>query len=100
MVVVLRIDHGISQLAAHPDEPRHRGREPGKVLPPLRRRSVPGIRVWENKLNRKLVDSRLSFPGMEVPLRLMRNELEIFREANLPLSAEESGLVAKHGRIE
>lgn len=44
--------------------------------------------VWEDKLRNKLIDSGLSLEGMEVPIRQMRSNTELFREENLPLETQ------------
>ena len=49
-------------------------------------------RPYEQKLKEKLLASGLVPTGMEIPLRVMRAEADLYREANLPLLAEEQKL--------
>jgi oligoendopeptidase F len=49
-------------------------------------------RPYEQKLKEKLLASGLTPKGMGIPLRAMRAEAELYREANLPLLAEEQKL--------
>lgn len=51
------------------------------------------------KLKEKLLKSGLEPEGFEIPLRNLRTEAEIFREANLPLSTEETRLGNEYSRI-
>jgi len=62
-----------------------------KVITPSRR--------YEQKLKEKLLASGLTPAGMEIPLRAMRAEANLFREANLPLLAEEQKLSAEYDEI-
>jgi len=55
--------------------------------------------AWEQKLKQKLLDSGLEPVGFEIPLRNMRAEAALFREANLPLHAEESKLSMEFDEI-
>jgi len=50
-------------------------------------------------LRQKLLASGLSVPGFEIPLRNMRTDAELFREANLPLATEEQRLGNEYDRI-
>jgi oligoendopeptidase F len=59
----------------------------------------PGAQAAEQTLKRKLLDSGLQPEGFAMPLRTMRAEAAIFREANLPLLAQEQGLYIEHDRI-
>ncbi len=52
----------------------------------------PVLQMAEQKLKEKLLESKLEPKGFEIPLRNMRVEAEIFREANIPLTVEESKL--------
>jgi len=53
----------------------------------------------EQKLKQKFLASGLEIPGFEVPLRNMRAEADLFREANLPLIAEEEKLNTEHDKV-
>src|SRR5690606_35143586 len=53
----------------------------------------PKIAPYADKLNRKAVncpylDQLKSKPGFDIAARLMKKEIQIFREANVPLKAE------------
>lgn len=50
---------------------------------------APNVEEAEQRLKEKLLASGAVPPGMEVPLRVMRVEAELFREENLPLMTEE-----------
>ncbi len=53
----------------------------------------------EQRLKEKLLASGLNPVGFELPLRNMRAEAAIFREANVPLSTEENKLGTEYDRI-
>ncbi|MBE7511654.1 MAG: M3 family oligoendopeptidase [Anaerolineales bacterium] len=53
---------------------------------------APYFQPIENELKKKLLKSGLEPKGFEIPLRNMRVEAEIFREANVPLFIEERKL--------
>lgn len=59
----------------------------------------PPIQQAENGLKQKLLDSGLQPEGFAVPLHRMRAQAEIFREANLPLLAEEKKLSSQFEQI-
>jgi oligoendopeptidase F len=59
----------------------------------------PNWRSAEQKLKEKLLRSGLQAPGMEIPLRNMRLEAAIFREANLPLLGEELKLNTEYDQV-
>jgi len=59
----------------------------------------PQINAAEQGLKQKLLDSGLTVPGFEIPLRNMRSDADLFREANLPLLAEEKRLAAEWNKI-
>lgn len=59
----------------------------------------PQAQQADQTLKQKLLDSGLEPDGMAVPLRRMRGEAEIFREANLPLIVEENQLGLEYNRI-
>jgi oligoendopeptidase F len=54
---------------------------------------------WDNLLQIKLLDSGLKPAGFEIPLRHLRNEVELFREENLPLKVEEQRLTTRYAQI-
>jgi oligoendopeptidase F len=53
----------------------------------------------QHKLKEKLLKSSLEPEGFKIPLRNMRAEAEIFREANLPLLTQEQKLGNEYSRI-
>ena len=53
----------------------------------------------QNLLNQKLVESGLVPPGMEIPIRRMKNGIELFREENLPLLSAEQNLSTEYNRV-
>ncbi len=57
------------------------------------------VQPAEQKLKEKLLASGLEPAGFEIPLRNMRNEAAIFREANVPLVTQESKLTNEYNRI-
>jgi oligoendopeptidase F len=56
-------------------------------------------RAAEQKLKEKLLASGLEPAGMKIPLRAIRAEAALFREANLPLFNEEDRLNTEYDRI-
>ncbi len=61
--------------------------------------TYPRLAAAEHGLKTRLLESGLTAPGFEEPLRRMRAEASLFREANLPLLAEEQKLVKEYDRI-
>ena len=59
----------------------------------------PPMMAAEQILKQKLLDSGLSAPNFDVPLRKMHVEAALFREANVPLLTEESKLVVEYNQI-
>ena len=59
----------------------------------------PSSQAAEQKLKEKLLASGLELEGLEVPMRNMRSEAELFREANLPLLSEELKLITEFDKI-
>ncbi len=59
----------------------------------------PPARAAEQKLKEKLLASKLEPKGFEIPLRNIRSEAAIFREANLPLITEENKLGIEYNKI-
>lgn len=49
---------------------------------------MPKARVFEQEMKLKLLASGLEPPGSAIPMRKMRSDASIFREANLPLQTE------------
>jgi oligoendopeptidase F len=60
---------------------------------------LPAMMIANNQLQKKLVESGLSPAGFEIPLRNMRAEIELFREANIPLITEEQKLGTEFDKI-
>lgn len=65
----------------------------------LRQTLEPPIKQAEQRLTQKLLASGFQPAGMEVALRQMRVQAEIFRESNLALSVEEQKLLMEFNRI-
>jgi len=59
----------------------------------------PQVEATEQKLKQKLLASGLEPTGFEIPLRNMRTEAALFREANLPLLAEDRKLGSQYDKI-
>lgn len=59
----------------------------------------PAYQSAEQKLKQKLLVSGLEPQGFEIPLRNMRSDAALFREANLPLLAEEKKLVTEYEKL-
>lgn len=53
----------------------------------------------EQRLKQKLLINRLAPNGFEIPLRNLRAEADLFREANLPLLAEQQKLCLEYDKI-
>lgn len=60
---------------------------------------LPAVMTIKNQLDKKLVASGLIPEGMEIPLRNIKGELELFRESNLPLISQENNLTTEYDRI-
>jgi oligoendopeptidase F len=60
---------------------------------------ITASRAADQKLKEKLLASGIEPEGFRVPLRNMRAEADLFREANLPLFNEESRLGTEYDRI-
>jgi oligoendopeptidase F len=60
---------------------------------------LPALMSYDDKLNRKLVESGLEPEGFEVPLRKIRAAVELFREENLPLISETRKLGIEYDKI-
>jgi oligoendopeptidase F len=59
----------------------------------------PQLEAAEQELKQKLLDSGLEPAGFEIPLRNMRAEAALFREANLPLLVENRKLGSQYNKI-
>ena len=59
----------------------------------------PKVEAAEQQLKQKLLASGLEPRGFEIPLRNMRAEAELFREANLPLLTEDRKLGTQYNKI-
>ncbi len=59
----------------------------------------PNIMAADQRLKEKLLASGLEPAGFEIPLRNMRAEAELFREANLPLLSEQQKLALEYDKI-
>jgi len=59
----------------------------------------PSTQAADQKLKEKLLDSGLVPEGMELALKKMRTEADLFREENLPLITEESTLGTQYSKI-
>ncbi len=60
---------------------------------------LPKVEAAEQSLKQKLLASRLDPQGFEIPLRNMRAEAELFREANLPLLTEDRILGLEYNKL-
>ncbi len=60
---------------------------------------APPAQAAENELNKKLLATGLEPDGMAIPLRNIRAEVALFREANLPLFTEDRKTSAKYDKI-
>jgi oligoendopeptidase F len=60
---------------------------------------LPNMLAAEQKLKQKMVESGLQPPNFAIPMRNMRAEVELFREANLPLITQERKLVSDYEKI-
>jgi oligoendopeptidase F len=59
----------------------------------------PNVTAAEQKLKEKLLASQLEPEGFDIPLRNMRAEAALFREANLPLLSEQQKLSLAYDKI-
>ncbi len=59
----------------------------------------PNAMAAEQALKEKLLASQLEPAGFEIPLRNMRAEADLFREANLPLLSEQQKLGLEYDKI-
>lgn len=59
----------------------------------------PNYKAADQALRQKLLESGLEPQGYTIPLRNMRAEADLFREANLPILAEENKLRTQYDKI-
>jgi oligoendopeptidase F len=59
----------------------------------------PAVQAAENELTKKLLETGLEPEGFDVPLRNMRAEVALFREANLPLLTEHRKVATQYDKI-
>lgn len=59
----------------------------------------PQTRTADQQLRLKLLKSQLVPAGFEVPLRVMQADVELFREANLPLLAQAGNLAGEYSQV-
>jgi len=60
---------------------------------------APAVEVAAQRLKEKLLASGLEPAGYAIPLRNMRSQAALFREANLPLRIEETKLCTEYDKI-
>jgi oligoendopeptidase F len=59
----------------------------------------PRAKAAEQKLKEKLLASEIVPAGYEVPLRNLRAQVDLFREANLPLLSEDKKLAVEYDKL-
>lgn len=59
----------------------------------------PQSQAADQRLKEKLLSSGLELDGFEIPLRNMRAQTELFREANLPLLSEELKVANEYSKV-
>jgi oligoendopeptidase F len=59
----------------------------------------PAVQAAETRLKDKLLASGLEPPGLDIPLRKMRAEANIFQEVNLPLLTQERKLASEYNKL-
>lgn len=60
---------------------------------------LPNVRLAEQELQRKLLESGLRPANFELPLKRMETHVRIFREENIPLFVEERHLTNEYNKI-
>lgn len=60
---------------------------------------LPPLEAAEQELRRKLLDSGFTREALEVPLKGLRTDAELYREENVPLLVEEQKLDSEYARI-
>jgi oligoendopeptidase F len=75
--------------------------DPAKEAANLRWSSdiYPNIVEQHVRLAKRFVEFGVEVPGMEIPTREFRTDIEIFREANVPLLAEVEELIVRYQKI-
>jgi len=75
--------------------------DPAKEAANLRWSSeiYPNIVEQHVRLAKRFVDFGVEVPGMEIPSREFRTDIEIFREENVPLLAEVEELIVRYQKI-
>ncbi len=75
--------------------------DPAKEAANLRWSSeiYPNIVEQHVRLAKRFVEFGVDVPGMEIPAREFRTDIEIFREANVPLFAEVEELIVRYQKI-
>ena len=59
----------------------------------------PQFMRFSDAMNRKIVESGLTPPNYDVPLRSMKSQMALFREANLPLLSQEQAWTKEYEAI-
>jgi oligoendopeptidase F len=59
----------------------------------------PQLEPWRVQLGRRLVESGFERPDLEMTIRRWRNRIDLFREDNVPLVAEEERLSSRYGKV-
>ena len=59
----------------------------------------PSIQAADQQLKEKILESKLVPAGMDLALKKMQTEADLFREENLPLMTEESKLSTEYNKI-
>ena len=59
----------------------------------------PRLETWRVKLGQRLVDSGFTRPDLETTVRRWRNRIELFRDQNVPLVAEEQKLSSRYSKV-
>jgi hypothetical protein len=75
--------------------------DPAKEAANLRWSSeiYPNIVEQHVRLAKRFVEFGVEVPGMEIPTREFRTDIEIFRESNVPLLAEVEELIVRYQKI-
>lgn len=60
---------------------------------------LPHILTIQKQLNEKLVQSGIVPDGMDIPIKKMKAEIELFCEENLPLFSKENNLATEYDRV-
>ncbi|HUV16349.1 MAG TPA: M3 family oligoendopeptidase [Pelolinea sp.] len=71
----------------------------GKRFEAFMNDTYPKLKSAEQRVKEKLLESELEVRGMELPLRNMRAEVELFREENLQLAAREEKMNTYHDKV-